>query len=97
MIRHIVMIKLNDSAEKQTVTIELKKMLQQLELSVESLNRIEVGINISTKKTAYDVVLTADFNDVAGLDEYRVHPEHVKVLDYLKIVMDKATVVDYIL
>jgi hypothetical protein len=28
---------------------------------------------------------------------YRVHPEHVVVLDYLKEVMEKAAVVDYII
>lgn len=97
MIRHIVMIKLNNSADKQNITDRLKSMLEQLELTVESLNKIEVGINISTKQTAYDVVLTADFDDEVGLDEYRVHPQHIKVLGFLKIVMEKATVVDYII
>ncbi|MFK5854657.1 MAG: Dabb family protein [Bacteroidota bacterium] len=95
MLRHIVMIKIKKKQDNQVVTEKLRIMLQGLEQSIKWLCKIEVGINISTKASAYDVVLTADFDDVAGLDEYRVHPEHVKVLDYLKIVMDKATVVDY--
>jgi len=96
MLRHIVMIKLKDSVEHSVVTKKLKAMLEDLESTIESLIMMEAGINISTKPSAYDVVLTADFDDIAGLDKYRVHPEHVKVLDYLKEVMDKAVVVDYI-
>jgi hypothetical protein len=89
------MIKLNKNVDNKVVAAKLKVMLEQLQLTINSLIKIEVGINFSIKSSAYDVVLTADFNNEQGLDEYRVHPEHVKVLDYLKIVMDKATVVDY--
>ena len=95
MIRHIVMIKVYNNFEKQDVISELKLMLEKLQLSVQSLLSIEVGVNISIKASAFDLVLTADFNDEEGLDEYRIHPEHVKVLDFLKIIMEKAVVVDY--
>jgi len=97
MIRHIVMIKVYNNFEKQDVISELKLMLEKLQLSVQSLLSIEVGVNISIKASAFDLVLTADFNDEEGLDEYRIHPEHVKVLDFLKIIMEKAVVVDYII
>lgn len=95
MLRHIVMIKLKDHVDASVVSKEIKVMLDDLGQSIGSLLKIEAGINVSTKASAHDVVLTADFEDVTGLDEYRVHPEHVKVLDYLKEVMEKAAVVDY--
>lgn len=56
-----------------------------------------MGINISTRASAHDIVLIADFKDVEGLDNYREHPEHIEILDYLKAVMEKAAVVDYII
>ncbi len=90
------MIKIKGNLEKPVISDKINKMLVDLEESIASLLSIEVGINISTKPSAYDVVLTADFNDEKGLDEYRIHPDHVKVLDYLKVVMEKAVVVDYI-
>ena len=90
------MIKIKGNLEKPVISDKINKMLVGLEDSIASLLSIEVGINISTKPSAYDIVLTADFNNEKGLDEYRVHPEHVKVLDYLKVVMEKAVVVDYI-
>lgn len=96
MLRHIVLIKFKDGVDSRSVAIKFKKMLEELENSIVSLIRIEVGINISTKPSAHDIVLTADFNDIDGLDNYRIHPEHVKVLEYLKTVMDKVAVVDYI-
>jgi len=96
MLRHVVMIRFREESKTVEVTDKLKKMLLGLCNSIESLLNIEVGINISTKTSAYDLVLTADFSDENGLDDYRVHPEHVKVLDYLRIVMEKAAVVDYI-
>ncbi len=95
MVRHIVMIKINNNLDKETVTHELKLMLERLQLSVDTLIKIEIGINISKKNTAFDMVLSADFDNEKGLDEYRVHPEHVKVLDFLTNVMEKAVVVDY--
>lgn len=95
MLRHIVMIRIKENLDKVDVSKEMKNKLEALEDSIESLLKIEVGINVSTKQSAFDVVLTADFVNEENLDKYRVHPEHVLVLDYLKIVMDKAVVVDY--
>ncbi len=89
------MIKLKSHVDAPLVSNKIKLIIEDLELTIDSLLKIEVGINISTKASAYDVVLTADFEDVEGLNIYRVHPEHVKVLDYLKEVMEKAAVVDY--
>lgn len=97
MLRHIVMIKFKSDIDLKSESEMLKSMLIDLETSINSLQKMEVGLNISTKPSAFDLVLTADFIDVDGLDDYRVHPEHVKVLDYLKKVIEKVHVVDYII
>ena len=95
MLRHIVMIRIKENLDKVDVSKELKNKLEALEDSIESLLRIEVGINISTKPSAFDVVLTADFATEEDLDKYRIHTDHVVVLDYLREVMEKVVVVDY--
>jgi stress responsive alpha/beta barrel protein len=97
MLRHIVMIKFKDEVDVKSASEELREMLLDLESSISFLLNMEVGLNISNKPSAFDIVLTADFENEAGLDEYRVHYEHVKVLEYLKKVMEKAQVVDYII
>ncbi|RLD91632.1 MAG: Dabb family protein [Bacteroidetes bacterium] len=95
MLRHIVMVKFKDRESVSETSDKLKKILVALEKSVDSLKRMEVGININTRLSAFDVVLIADFDDEAGLNSYRIHPEHVKVLDFLKDTMEKSAAVDY--
>ncbi|MBT3174590.1 MAG: Dabb family protein [Lentimicrobiaceae bacterium] len=97
MIRHIVMIKLKEDKNTPEIANQLKNALLELENTIESLDRMDVGINISTRPSAFNIVLTADFANDEALENYRVHPEHVKVLDYLKLVIAKAHVVDYII
>jgi hypothetical protein len=95
MLRHIVMVRFKDRDTVPETSNKVKQMLVALEKSVGSLKRMEVGINLNTRPSAFDVVLTADFDDEAGLNSYRIHPEHVKVLDFLKDTMEKSAVVDY--
>ncbi len=97
MLRHIVMMKFKDRERVKEISEKVKKMLDDLVPVVDDLKRMEVGINVNTKPAAYDLVLTADFDDEAGLNAYRAHPDHVKILDYMKDVVDKTTVVDYYL
>jgi len=89
------MIKFNKSESLVEIKKEIKQMLESLVGSIDSLKSMEVGLNISTKATAYDLVLTADFEDEAGLNAYRIHPDHVKVLKRLESVVEKTAVVDY--
>jgi len=89
------MIKFADGASKDKASVELKKMLNDLLADIPELKRMEVGLNVNTKASAFDLVLTSDFDDENGLNAYREHPEHQKVLDYLQSVMEKAAVVDY--
>lgn len=89
------MIKLKEAKEKQQNANRLKNDLISLEDSIPELLKMEVGLNISTKASAYDVVLTSEFDDLKGLDKYRNHPEHVEILDFLKEVMESVAVVDY--
>lgn len=95
MLRHIVMMTFSERGKLESTAVTVKQLLLELENSIKPLLKMEVGLNFSTRDTAYDLVLIADFNNEKDLDHYRVHPEHIKVLDYLTTVVDKTTVVDY--
>jgi len=97
MLRHIVMMKFRNRETAKETAGKVKTMLDGLVPVINELKRMEVGINVNTKPAAYDLVLTADFDDEAGLNAYRAHPDHVKILDFMKEVVDKTTVVDYYL
>ena len=97
MVKHIVMWKLKPSAngaDKRTNAIRMKKMLEALQGVVPGAHRMEVGINYNPG--GYDVVLYSEFNDHDALEGYRVHPEHVKVQEFVHQVISDRAVADYI-
>jgi len=97
MLRHVVMMKFTDRTNWESIAQEVARMLNQLTETIPELQCMEVGINMSSRPTAYDLVLTADFRDESGLEAYRVHPTHQAVLDILKMHVQETTVVDYLI
>jgi nucleoid-associated protein YejK len=95
MLKHIVMFKFTDRVGAKEISGQLKIMLEDLLKIIPELKGMEVGQNINTRPSAFDIVLTADFDNEDGLNAYRVHPEHKKVLDYLEGKIEKSAVVDY--
>lgn len=95
MLKHIVMLKFNAGQDIEQLSGEFTQMLNALKNSVPSLKSMEVGKNISVKPSAYHLVLTAFFDDEAGLDAYRSHPDHVKILHRIKKTVEKMAAVDY--
>lgn len=95
MIRHIVMFRLKDTPHKQKNAQKLKEAIEALEESIPEAKSIEVGLNINEKPSAYDLVLVSDFDNEEALERYRVHPEHQKVVDYIKQVNEDIAAVDY--
>ena len=95
MVVHIVMIKFADAAEKGERIREAKRLIDALVEKVPSLRSMETGINFSPEERAMDLVLRATFDDRKGLEEYAVHPEHLRVIDYIKSVAEYSRVVDY--
>ena len=98
MIKHIVMIRLKETDPPEVKCENVKKLnaaIESLMGVIQELKSMEVGINLSTKPSAYDLVLTSVFDSLEDLDIYRVHPEHKKVLDLLYEVYEQTAVVDY--
>lgn len=98
MLVHIVMMRVKpafDAEEKKKHLLKIKDMLEKLPLQIDSLLMMEVGLNISTKASAFDLVLTSHFADEAALDFYRVHPAHKAVLDYMADTIGDVAAVDY--
>ncbi len=98
MIKHIIMFKLIDfgsqDLKKQKLT-ELKKMIDELRASITEIVSIEAGINFSTRDVAYDLVLVSDFKTESDLKAYSAHPEHQKLVEFLKPIKLSSAVVDY--
>lgn len=95
MLVHIVMFAFKEE-NKEANLIQVKEMLEALPSHIESLRRMEVGIDIGKSERSFDLVLTSTFEDQAGLNAYAVHPAHLDVVSVIKEVTTMAKVVDYL-
>jgi hypothetical protein len=90
------MWKIKDGFNKDEIYEQIKEKVLSLKEFIPEIKHIEVGRNITASINAYDVVLYSEFNSKEDLDAYLVHPEHVKVADFIKTVISDRKVVDYI-
>lgn len=97
MINHIVLFKLKDypKEEKAEILAELKNMLESLQQKIFEVKFIEAGVNYELESKSYDLALVSHFESVKDLDAYRVHPEHLKVVERIKETTVERAAVDY--
>lgn len=98
MVQHIVMWKLNDSLErknKETLGKELKSQLLLLKEKIKEIVTLEVGLNSAYPERNHDIVLVITFKNFADLDVYAKHPEHVKVVEFVRSITHSRSAVDY--
>ncbi|SHI99569.1 Stress responsive A/B Barrel Domain [Tangfeifania diversioriginum] len=97
MINHIVLFKLKDypANEKTKVVEELKSLLESLKGKIKEVKHLEVGTNYELKAKSYDIALISHFESLEDLDTYRVHPEHLKVVERIKETTSERAAVDY--
>ncbi len=99
MVKHIVVWKFKQSAEGASRAENLKKakaMLEMLKGKIPAIRRFEVGIDVSLTESSFDLVLNSEFADTRALEEYRSHPDHVRVVEFLRKVHEGRIVVDYL-
>ncbi len=94
MIVHIVLFQFKEENKKANI-IQAKQMLENLMGAVPSLRSIDVGVNFSTEDRAMDLSIITAFESKEDLEAYAVHPEHLKVVDFIKTVVEYSKVVDY--
>jgi len=94
MVKHIVMFDFKDEKKEENLQ-KAKVMLEALLETVPSLKSMEVGINFSQEDRAMDMSLYSEFEDKEGLEAYAIHPEHLKVVEFIKSVAMASKVSDY--
>ena len=94
MIVHIVMFKFKDE-DKASNIVKVKDALTELVSKIDELKSIEVGVNFADEARAFDLSLYSTFESKDDLKAYAVHPEHIKVVEFIKSVVTESKVVDY--
>lgn len=99
MFKHIVMWKLSEDApdrpKKESAEL-IKAALEQLPPRISQIVSYEVGVNLQDGDRTFDVVLLSEFQDENDFEIYRSHPEHIKVVELIRELTQKARFVDFI-
>jgi len=95
MIKHIVMWKIVESDNKEDNLRKIKSLLDGLVGKIDEIVKLEVSIHPITSPDPLDIVLYSEFNSYDDLNAYATHPEHLKVVEFVKSVCDTRSAVDY--
>lgn len=99
MVKHVVCWKLKEEAEGNTKlqnALLAKNMLEDLREVIEEIRSIRVGINApGTPEGNWDLILESEFTTLRDLDTYTNHPDHLKVVEFIKKVVEGRICVDY--
>ena len=94
MVKHIVMWKFKEGVAEGD-KLEMKRQLEALKTLVPGVVEIEAGLNVAAGDAAKDMALYSKFNSLEDLQAYAVHPEHLKVVEFVKPLVCERAVVDY--
>jgi hypothetical protein len=98
MINHTVLFKLkefNSASAKKEALERLSGALLDLKNKISELKHIEVNPHYTLDAPSFDICLITHFDSIADLDVYRVHPEHLKVVDLVKELTTERAAVDF--
>jgi diamine N-acetyltransferase len=90
---HVVFFKFKQPTDE--VLEKAASMLRGLSGQVPQLMSIEVGVDVVHSERSYDLAIITRFANRADLEAYQAHPEHVKVLEYLRSVLAGSAAVDF--
>ncbi|MDH5229129.1 MAG: Dabb family protein [Gammaproteobacteria bacterium] len=98
MIRHIVLWKLYEQANnntKQENAQQAKQVLEALNGKIQGLIKLEVGIDLLHSEQSADIALYSEFASLDDLEHYQHHPEHVKIIPFMKSICAERRVIDF--
>lgn len=97
MVKHIVLFKLKEEvpADKRLEAMHaFKQAIEALPAQIPFIRKIEVGLNINPGE-AWHIALDSEFDSLADVKAYAVHPAHVAAGALLAEVKENRACVDY--
>lgn len=98
MIKHIVMFKLKeaDGRSEYENALEAKRRFDNVIANVKELKKGEVVINSQeAPESNYTISLLCDFETIADLNAYQVHPAHLEFGKFIGTVKTNRACIDY--
>lgn len=98
MIKHILLFKLKDEAEgcsRAENIVKAKALIEGMNGKIPGLIKVEVGTDFSSSGDSADMALYSEFESREALAVYAGHPEHTKVLPFIKSIISARHLIDY--
>ena len=94
MLHHIVLMKFKDGVAEEDLT-RLMAMLDALPDEIIEIQTYEFGRDILHTERSYDFALVSGFANLDAMQRYQTHPEHQKVVAFLKTLCADIRAVDF--
>lgn len=78
MLKHVVVWNLKDRSRKAEHVATIQAALEKMRGRIPGMLHVEFAADIGFDKQPRDVVLYAEFTDVAALEVYQDHPVHLE-------------------
>ena len=98
MIKHIVMFKLKEAEGRSEYenAVEAQKRFDNVIANVKELKKGKVVINSKdAPESNYTIALICDFETIADLNAYQVHPAHLEFGKFIGTVKTDRACIDY--
>lgn len=84
------------AGEKKEILKTFGETLVQLKGKIDELKSIQVNFNsLDAPELNFDIILDTTFDSISALNAYQVHPEHIKVGQYVKSLKAQRSCIDY--
>ena len=97
MIRHIIMWKFVDEFEgmnKEQIMNELTERFIQLKKTIPEIKYMSVEKDVIRSERSFDMIYITEFDSLETLEVYRVHPEHVKIAEFIGKIRTAQAITD---
>lgn len=95
MISHVVAWTLREDLDPAASIARIRELLTGLTGTIGSIRSLEVVENVAYPEKNSDVAVVATFDDLAGLDEYQVHPAHQAAAAEIRDLVTARAAIDW--
>ena len=97
MIRHTIMWRFTDSFDgmsKDDIMDKIMELFVFLKITIPEIKFMSVKRDVIKSERSYDMIYITEFESLEALEVYRVHPEHLKVAEFIGKVRIAQAVTD---
>ena len=93
MIKHVVMWKFKEENKEENMK-KAKELLLALPPMIYEIKKMQVYFDVGHKEMSMDLMLDTEFDSLEALESYTVNPEHQKVSNFIRSVIESRVVLD---